>query len=126
MALVLDEYGGVSGLVSIEDVLEEIVGDIVDEYDKEAEEEFRIIDDHTVEVLARVHLDEINERFDLEIPEDGDYDTIGGFIFSQLGHIPMVGEEVYWGKLRIEVTEASLRRIEKVQLRLPEIHRDTA
>ena len=126
MALVLDEYGGVSGLVSIEDVLEEIVGDIVDEYDKETEEEFRIIDDRTVEVLARVHLDEINERFDLEIPEDGDYDTIGGFIFSQLGHIPMVGEEVSWGKLRIEVTEASLRRIEKVQLFLPELHRDTA
>jgi len=126
MALVLDEYGGVSGLVSIEDVLEEIVGDIVDEYDKEAEEEFRIIDDHTVEVLARVHLDEINERFDLEIPEDGDYDTIGGFVFSQLGHIPMVGEEVRWGKLRIEVTQASLRRIDKLQLILPEMLRDTA
>ena len=126
MALVLDEYGGVSGLVSIEDVLEEIVGDIVDEYDKEAEEEFRIIDDHTVEVLARVHLDEINERFDLDIPEDGDYDTIGGFVFSQLGHIPMVGEEVRWGKLRIEVTQASLRRIDKLQLFLPEMRRDTA
>ncbi len=126
MALVLDEYGGVSGLVSIEDVLEEIVGDIVDEYDQEAEEEFRVIDDHTVEVLARVHLDEINERFDLEIPEDGDYDTIGGFVFSQLGHIPMVGEEVRWGKLRIEVTQASLRRIDKLQLFLPELHRDTA
>ena len=126
MALVLDEYGGVSGLVSIEDVLEEIVGDIVDEYDQEAEEEFRVIDDHTVEVLARVHLDEINERFDLEIPEDGDYDTIGGFVFSQLGHIPMVGEEVRWGKLRIEVTQASLRRIDKLQLFLPELRRDTA
>jgi putative hemolysin len=126
MALVLDEYGGVSGLVSIEDVLEEIVGDIVDEYDKEAEEEFRIIDDRTVEVLARVHLDEINERFDLEIPEDGDYDTIGGFVFSQLGHIPMVGEEVRWGKLRIEVTQASLRRIDKLQLILPEMRRDIA
>ena len=126
MALVLDEYGGVSGLVSIEDVLEEIVGDIVDEYDQEAEEEFRVVDDQTVEVLARVHLDEINERFDLDIPEDGDYDTIGGFVFSQLGHIPMVGEEVQWGKLRIEVTQASLRRIDKLQLFLPEMHRDTA
>ena len=126
MALVLDEYGGVSGLVSIEDVLEEIVGDIVDEYDQEAEEEFRVVDDQTVEVLARVHLDEINERFDLDIPEDGDYDTIGGFVFSQLGHIPMVGEEVQWGKLRIEVTQASLRRIDKLQLFLPEIRRDTA
>jgi CBS domain containing-hemolysin-like protein len=131
MALVLDEYGGVSGLVSIEDVLEEIVGDIVDEYDKETEEEFQFIDDQTVEILARVHLDEINEQFDLEIPEDGDYDTIGGFVFSQLGHIPMVGEEVYWGDVRIEVTEASRRRIERVQLQLPkaqlpEDRRDTA
>jgi CBS domain containing-hemolysin-like protein len=119
MALVLDEYGGVSGLVSIEDVLEEIVGDIVDEYDEEAEEEFRMIDETTVEILARVHLDEINERFELKIPEDGDYDTIGGFVFSQLGHIPMVGEEVYWGTVRIEVTEASRRRIERVQMQLP-------
>ncbi|MBC21080.1 MAG: hypothetical protein CMJ74_12580 [Planctomycetaceae bacterium] len=126
MALVLDEYGGVSGLVSIEDVLEEIVGDIVDEYDQEAEEEFRVIDDHTIEVMARVHLDEINERFDLNIPEDGDYDTIGGFVFSQLGHIPMVGEEVHWENLRIEVTQASLRRIDKLQLFIPELRRDTA
>ena len=126
MALVLDEYGGVSGLVSIEDVLEEIVGDIVDEYDQEAEEEFRVIDDHTIEVMARVHLDEINERFDLNIPEDGDYDTISGFVFSQLGHIPMVGEEVHWENLRIEVTQASLRRIDKLQLFIPEMRRDTA
>jgi CBS domain containing-hemolysin-like protein len=95
------------------------VGDIVDEYDEEAEEEFRMIDETTVEILARVHLDEINERFELKIPEDGDYDTIGGFVFSQLGHIPMVGEEVYWGTVRIEVTEASRRRIERVQMQLP-------
>ena len=126
MALVLDEYGGVAGLVSIEDVLEEIVGDIIDEYDMETEEEFRIIDEHTVETLARVHLDEINERLDLEIPEDGDYDTIGGFVFSQLGHIPMVGEEVYWGDVRIEVTQATRRRIERVRFQLPEPRRDTA
>ena len=126
MALVLDEYGGVAGLVSIEDVLEEIVGDIIDEYDTETEEEFRIIDEHTVETLARVHLDEINERLDLEIPEDGDYDTIGGFVFSQLGHVPMVGEEVYWGDVRIEVTEATRRRIERVRFQLPEPRRDTA
>ncbi len=126
MALVLDEYGGVAGLVSIEDVLEEIVGDIIDEYDMETEEEFRIIDEHTIETLARVHLDEINERLDLEIPEDGEYDTIGGFVFSQLGHIPTVGEEVYWGDVRIEVTQATRRRIERVRFQLPEPRRDTA
>jgi CBS domain containing-hemolysin-like protein len=120
LALVLDEYGGVSGLVTMEDILEEIVGDIVDEYDRDVEEEFAEIDEHTVELLARVHLDELNERLGLNLPDDGDFDTIGGFIFSQLGHIPDVGEEVIWDGVRIEVIEATPRRIERLKMTLPE------
>ncbi|REJ66899.1 MAG: HlyC/CorC family transporter [Planctomycetota bacterium] len=126
MALVLDEYGGVSGLVTIEDVLEEIVGEIVDEYDEELVEEIRQLDETTYEVLARVHVDELNDRFDLGLPVDGDYDTVGGFVFSQLGHVPAAGEELVWNGARIKVSEASRRRIEKLRMMLPQLRRETA
>lgn len=126
MALVLDEYGGVSGLVTIEDVLEEIVGEIVDEYDEELVEEIHQIDEHTIETLARVHVDEINDRFDLALPDDDDFDTIGGFVFSQLGHVPNAGEEIEWNGVQIKVVEASRRRIEKLRIILPHVRRETA
>jgi CBS domain containing-hemolysin-like protein len=118
MAVVLDEYGGVAGLVTLEDVLEEIVGEIADEYDKDLVDGIKEIDEHTTEVLGRVHIDEINERLALELPEDEDYDTIGGFIFSQLGHVPIVGEEVLWHNVRLTVVEATRRRIERVRIEI--------
>ena len=86
----------ISGLVTIEDVLEEIVGEIVDEYDADLVQQIERIDDRTTETLARVHLDEINEQLGLALPDDGDFDTIGGFVFSQLGHIPVPGEVLLW------------------------------
>jgi CBS domain containing-hemolysin-like protein len=98
MALVLDEYGGVSGVVTMEDVLEEIVGEIVDEYDDEELKPIRPLGEGVCESLGRVHIDEINEQLGLELPEDADFDTIGGFVFSELGHIPVVGEELLWRK----------------------------
>ena len=127
MAVVLDEYGGVSGLVTIEDVLEEIVGEIVDEYDAEVVEGIRRINDKTCEVRARVHIDELNERLDIELPEDGDYDTVGGFVFTQIGHIPKPGEEVSWNNVRITVLDATQRRIERLRVEiLDEPQRATA
>ena len=126
MAVVLDEYGGVSGLVTIEDVLEEIVGEIVDEYDDDVIEEIKWIDDRTVETLARAHLDELNERLRLALPDKGDFDTIGGFVFSQMGRVPTAGEELEWHGLRIRVIEASRRRIERLRITLPEARRETA
>ncbi len=116
MVVVLDEYGGVSGLVTMEDVLEEIVGEIIDEYDKDLVDGIREIDDRTAEVLGRVHVDEINERLALELPEEEDYDTIGGFVFTELGHVPVNGEELLWKNLRITVIEATRRRIERVRI----------
>jgi CBS domain containing-hemolysin-like protein len=117
IAIVLDEYGGVSGLVTIEDVLEEIVGEIDDEYDAETEDEIRRIDQDTLEALGRTHIDEINEEMNLELPEDGDYDTIGGLVFSELGRIPQTGEELVWqDKVRIVVLEATRRRIDRVRV----------
>ncbi len=116
IAVVLDEYGGVSGLVSLEDVLEEIVGEIGDEYDEELVEGIREVDQGLIEALGRVHIDEINERLGVDLPEDGDFDTIGGFVFSALGHVPVVGEQVVHNNVRITVVEATSRRIERVRI----------
>ena len=117
IALVLDEYGGVSGLVTIEDILEEIVGEIVDEYDEEIVQEIEWIDADTCEALGRTHVDEINEAMKLNLPEGGDFDTIGGFVFSELGRVPLPGEKLVWqDQVRIQVLEASKRRIDRVRI----------
>jgi CBS domain containing-hemolysin-like protein len=117
MAVVLDEYGGVSGLVTIEDVLEEIVGEIDDEHDDDPGEGIKSIDDRTAEARARVRIDEVNEHLGIRLPEDGDFDTIGGFVFSHLGHIPVVGEEITVDDVRITVIDVTRRRIERVRVR---------
>lgn len=116
MAIVLDEYGGVAGLVTLEDVLEEIVGEIVDEYDQELVEEVRMLGDGVCEVLGRAHIDELNERLDLRLPEDGEFDTIAGLVFHELGHVPAVGEELLTHNVRITVLEATRRRIDRVRV----------
>ncbi len=94
MAIVVDEYGGTEGLVTIEDVLEEIVGEIRDEHEPEGDEEpvLVTIDETRAEADGRFHIDDLNERLGLQLPEDDDFDTIGGFVLAQLGHVPAVGE----------------------------------
>jgi CBS domain containing-hemolysin-like protein len=128
IAIVLDEYGGVSGLVSIEDVLEEIVGEIVDEYDAEVEQEIFPGGEDVCEALGRAHVDEINEAMGLELPEDGDYDTIGGFVFSELGRVPTAGESVLWqDSVRVTVLAATRRRIDRVRIeRVAATNRESA
>jgi CBS domain containing-hemolysin-like protein len=117
IAVVLDEYGGVSGLVSIEDVLEEIVGEIDDEYDQQTEETIHKIDDDVCESLGRAHVDEINHLMGFDLPEDQDFDTIGGFVFAEFGRVPSVGESMTWeDSLRVTVLEASRRRVNRVRL----------
>ena len=118
MAVVLDEYGGVSGVVTMEDVLEEIVGEIVDEYDKDLVDGIKELDQRSAEVQGRVHVDEVNERLALELPEDGEFDTIGGLVFTELGHVPVAGEELVTHNVRITVLEATSRRIERVRLEI--------
>ncbi len=121
MAIVLDEYGGVSGIVTLEDILEEIVGEIVDEHDEEIEEE-EIFEtgENTYEMAGKVRIDDINEHLETQLPEEEDYDTVAGFIFSTLGHVPEVGENVDFEKdgrkIRFTVLEATKRRIEKVRI----------
>jgi CBS domain containing-hemolysin-like protein len=117
IAVVLDEYGGVSGLVTIEDVLEEIVGEIDDEYDQQAEIEIKKIDDDVCEALGRAHVDEINEVMGFELPEEEDFDTIGGFVFAEFGRVPTAGESITWqDAVRVTVLEASRRRVNRVRL----------
>lgn len=127
MAVVVDEYRAVAGVVTIEDALEEIVGEIVDEHDKEEADEIMVVDDQTIDVVGRTHIDEINERFGWGLSESDDYDTVGGLILRQLGYIPQAEEELHADGLKITVLEVSRRRIERVRLQqLSESMRETA
>ncbi len=121
IAIVLDEYGGTAGLVTIEDIVEELVGEIVDEYEKEGPVELKRIDAHTVDVDARMRIDELNDELDIELPEDGDYETIGGLVFSTLGKIPDVGEACEHDNIAIRVLAAEARRITRVRLKITPI-----
>jgi len=117
IAIVLDEYGGVAGLVTIEDVLEEIVGEIVDEYDADVEDAIKKQNDDVYEAAGRAHVDEVNSAMGVELPEDGDFDTIGGFVFTEFGRVPSVGESLLWNEmLKITVLEATRRRIDLVRI----------
>lgn len=117
VAVVLDEFAGVSGLVTIEDVLEEIVGEIDDEYDQKSEDQVCKIDEDTCEALGRAHVDEINEIMAFGLPEEEDFDTIGGFVFAEFGRVPIVGESLTWqDAVRVTVLEASRRRVNRVRL----------
>ena len=127
MAVVVDEYRAVAGVVTIEDALEEIVGEIVDEHDKEEADEIMVVDDQTIDVVGRTHIDEINERFGWGISESDDYDTVGGLILRQLGYIPSAQEQLQADGLQITVLEVSRRRIERIRLQqLGESMRETA
>jgi CBS domain containing-hemolysin-like protein len=118
MAIVLDEYGGTAGLVTMEDLVEEIVGEIEDEYDIDESKvpEFHLISEREAELSGRLHIDEINELLNLEIPEDDAYDTLGGFIFSALGRVPERGERWDFDNLEFEIIDADARRINRVKV----------
>jgi putative hemolysin len=116
IAIVLDEYGGTAGLVTIEDILEELVGEIDDEYDREEPPDINPIDKDTLEVDGRVHVSDINDALELAIPDNGDYDTIGGFVFSTLGKIPTQGEEFTHGNVRFVVMDAEPRKINRLRI----------
>jgi len=115
LAVVLDEYGGTAGLVTIEDVIEEIVGEIGDEYEREAAEPIRRVAEDAYDVAARLRIDELNDALDLDLPEDEDYETVGGFVLSRLGYIPKPGESLDHGGVVITVLEADQRRIGRLR-----------
>jgi CBS domain containing-hemolysin-like protein len=117
MAVVVDEYGGAVGVVTIEDILEEVVGEIEDEYDVRPPA-IRREGDGLWRVRARTTIREVNQELKLELPEGEDYETIGGLLLDRLKHIPRVGELVREGTVTLRVMEASERAIEEVQIRL--------
>jgi putative hemolysin len=117
MAIVVDEYGGVAGLVTIEDILEEIVGDIQDEYDTGEEPLYRQEADGAYVFDARANLDDVSQVLAVTFPPDESFDTLGGFLFAQLGKVPAAGEQLQFGGLSIQVLNVSGRRIGKVRVR---------
>jgi putative hemolysin len=119
IAVVLDEYGGTAGLVTIEDVVEEIVGDIADEYDLWAPALLKRLDGRTAEADGRLRIDELNETLGLRIPQGEEYETIAGMIFAELGYIPPVGETLRVHGATFTVLAADERRIMKVKVVLP-------
>ena len=116
MAIVVDEYGGTAGLLTLEDIVESIVGNIHDEYDTE-EDEIAKINDNTFTVEGTTDLDEIDELIGADIPE-GDYDTIAGFIISELGYLPKDGDfdMVEFDNLKFTVLSVEDKRIAKVRI----------
>ena len=114
MAIVVDEYGGMSGIVTMEDLLEEIVGNIYDEFDPQAEQEITRVDEETWRISGLAQLDDVAEALDVELPLDEDYDTLGGLIFSQFTTIPEDGStpELDCCGLHIQVEKIEDHRIE--------------
>jgi len=114
IAVAVDEYGGVSGIVSLEDVIEEIVGDIQDEFDNE-EEEILKVDDHSWLCDARVDLEDLNSELNADLPED-DFDTLGGFVFDMFGKIPVRFEKVSFGSLDFIIQQMEGHKIKTVKI----------
>ncbi len=115
MAIVVDEYGGVSGLVTIEDVIEEIVGEIADEYDTDEDQTIRREGDRQFVVLALTRVQEFNEFFGTRF-SDEEYDTIGGLVMHQFGRLPRRGEAVTMDGLEFKVLRADRRRIDQLRV----------
>ena len=119
MAIVVDEYGGVSGLVTIEDVIEEIVGEIADEYDTDEDQTIRREGDCQFAVLALARVQEFNDYFGTQF-SDEEYDTIGGLVMHQFGRLPRRGEAVTMEGLEFKVLRADRRRIDQLRVTTPE------
>ena len=112
IALVTDEYGSISGLVTLEDLLEELVGEITDEYDRD-EPLMVPVGENTYRVDGRIPIDELNEKLDVELPQE-EWDTVGGLMMHLLGAIPSEGQEVAYNNIRFKAERVQGRRIARV------------
>jgi CBS domain containing-hemolysin-like protein len=116
IAIVLDEYGGTSGLVTIEDVLEELVGDISDEHEPLEPAMFKRLSEPSAEADARIYIDELNRQMGLNLPEDAGYDTLGGFVTTTLGRIPEAGTEFEYDGAKFSVLDAVPQKVNRVRI----------
>ncbi|MFR6156460.1 MAG: hemolysin family protein [Coprococcus sp.] len=119
MAMVLDEYGAVAGLITLEDLLEEIVGEIRDEYDEEEKDDIRKVNEHEYTVDGTTKLEDIDKLLDLHL-ESEDYDSIAGHMIHELGHIPTEGEYIDINGIRFTVMKMDKHRVADIDIRLPE------
>jgi len=117
MAVVVDEYGGTAGLITLEDLIEEIVGEIQDEYDTDEEKPIKRVSPGIFIVQAKTPVDEINKNLDLNLEESDDFDTMGGFIIGQMGKIPKDGDMLKYPGLEITVLEADERSVKRIKIR---------
>lgn len=115
MAVVVDEYGGVSGVVTIEDVLEQIVGDIADEFDIDEDLAIKKLSDTDYTVKSLTPIEDFNDLFEANF-SDEEFDTVGGLVLNQLGHMPKRGEQILMGRFHFEVLNADKRRIHLLKL----------
>lgn len=117
LATVVDEYGGVAGIITVEDLLEELVGEIEDEYDTEISEKVQLLKDGSALVEGSTNIDEINYKLKTSLPEKSDaFNSISGFIFNNLGRIPHKGESIEQDGIKIEIVDVDAKRIKKVKI----------
>jgi CBS domain containing-hemolysin-like protein len=115
MAIVVDEFGGTAGLITLEDIIEEFFGDIQDEYDSERPQIIRV-DPHRARADARIPIDEIEQFCGLDLPEHPDYESLGGFLMAQSGTVPEVGNEIDWEHIVFRVLKADAKSVQTVEL----------
>jgi magnesium and cobalt transporter len=115
MAIVTDEYGGTAGIITIEDILEEIVGDIMDEHDDE-QPLLTDLGDGTYLVDARLEAEKFEENLGITLPE-GDYESVGGFVIQLMGRIPKVNEKVFFEDLELRIKSADQRKINEIMIK---------
>jgi CBS domain containing-hemolysin-like protein len=119
LAIVVDEYGGTAGIVTLEDLVEELIGDIRDEYDVE-DAQARRLHGGALEVDGLLNIDDFADETGVELPE-GPYETVGGYLMAVLGHLPQVGEMTMVGGHRLSVTEVDGRRVARVRVTPPPV-----
>ena len=118
MAIVVDEFGGTAGIITMEDIIEEIVGEIHDEFDTE-EPVIDRLDAHTFIVDAKISLRDLESVLNIELPDEGDFESLGGFLSLSAGRIPEIGQVIFWKDIRFTVTGADRKKIHTVEIRLP-------